>query len=127
MDDASWFKQHWKLLVNLLTIVALLGLAYAIRDQLVTTFSNLGKVKAWALFLLVPIEALNYHAPTRLYQKLVAMVDEKLSYAKLFKASLELNFVNHVFPSGGVAGISYFGLTLRRLGVRGTKATLVQT
>jgi uncharacterized protein (TIRG00374 family) len=43
------------------------------------------------------------------------------------RASLELNFVNHVFPSGGVSGISYFGLRLKAMGVRGAQSTLVQT
>ena len=43
------------------------------------------------------------------------------------KLSLELNFVNHVFPSGGVSGISYFSFRLRSFGIRGTKAALIQT
>jgi uncharacterized protein (TIRG00374 family) len=45
----------------------------------------------------------------------------------MVKVSLELNFVNHVFPSGGVTGISYFGLRMRGIGARGAQATLVQT
>lgn len=42
------------------------------------------------------------------------------------KASLELNFVNHVFPSGGVTGLSYFSLRLRDgRELSGAKATSV--
>ncbi|MGH7193322.1 MAG: lysylphosphatidylglycerol synthase transmembrane domain-containing protein, partial [Candidatus Saccharimonadales bacterium] len=75
---------------------------------------------------LIPVELLNYHAQTRMYQRLFAIVGNKLSYKFLFKASLELNFVNHVFPSGGVTGLSYFTLRLRE-GKRlsGGKATFI--
>jgi len=62
---------------------------------------------------MLPIEALNYHAQARLYQRLFGLVGNKLTYRYLYRASLELNFVNHVFPSGGVTGLSYFSLRLR--------------
>lgn len=114
MNNKSWFIRHWKLVVNLITLAALVILIYAIRAQLGDTFRNLAKVNAWALLLLLPVEALNYHAQARMYQRLFAIVGNKLSYKYLFRASLELNFVNHVFPSGGVTGLSYFTLRLRQ-------------
>jgi uncharacterized protein (TIRG00374 family) len=100
MTEKNWFAQHWKLVLNLVTLAALVLLIYLIRDQIVDTFRNLGHVNASALLLL--------------YQRLFAIVGNRLSYKKLFKTSLELNFVNHVFPSGGVTGISYFTLRLRQ-------------
>ncbi len=127
MNIKRFLKRRWKLLLNIFTIAALALLAVALRHQLATTLDNLTKVNAWVLLLIIPIEALNYHSQTKMYQGLFASVDEKLSYGNLMRASLELNFVNHVFPSGGVSGISYFGFKMREFGVRGTKATLVQT
>src|SRR3982751_1646253 len=126
MSKNGWFGRRWKLILNLVTLAALAILIYAIRDQLGDTFRNLSQVNWWVLLLMLPIEALNYHAQTRLYQKLFGLVGNKLSYKYLFRASLELNFVNHVFPSGGVTGLSYFSLRLRQ-GHRltGAKATLV--
>ena len=119
--------QHWKLVLNLVTLVALVVVVYAIRGQLGDTFRNLAHVNAWALLLLIPVEALNYHAQAKLYQGLFGLVGNKLPYKFLYKTSLELNFVNHVFPSGGVTGISYFGVRLRDGKViSGGKATLVQ-
>ncbi|HET7059788.1 MAG TPA: lysylphosphatidylglycerol synthase transmembrane domain-containing protein [Candidatus Saccharimonadales bacterium] len=114
MAEQSWVRKHWKLIVNLMTLVALVVLVYLIRDQIADTFHNLGQVHAIALLLLIPVEFLNYHAQARLYQRLFAIVGNKLSYKFLFKASLELNFVNHVFPSGGVTGISYFTFRMRQ-------------
>jgi uncharacterized protein (TIRG00374 family) len=61
-----------------------------------------------------------------MYQGLFALVGNKLKYKFLFRTSLELNFVNQVFPSGGVTGISYFGVRLRNNEITGGKATLIQ-
>ena len=125
--SSSYFKRHWKVLLNLATVIALAVLVYAIRDQLAETLANLQHVNLWILLLIVPIEALNYHAQVKLYQKLFAIVGNKLSYKFLFRAALELNFVNHVFPSGGVSGISYFGLRMKKdQEITASKATLVQ-
>lgn len=112
--EKSFWSRHWKLAVNVITLVALAVLVYAVRKDIATTFENLAQVHAWALLLLLPVEFLNYHAQARMYQRLFAIVGNRLSYKFLFLASLELNFVNHVFPSGGVTGLSYFTLRLRQ-------------
>ncbi len=127
MSEPNFFKRNWKLLVNILTIVALAILVYAIRDQLVDTIQNLRKVNGWVLLLIIPLEAIGYHAQAKLYQQMFNSVGTKLSYKSMMKVSLELNFVNHVFPSGGVSGISYFGLRMKALGAKASQATLVQT
>ncbi len=119
-------KSRWKLILNIVTVVLLALLVYGSRDKLSQTLGNLRHVNGWVLLLLLPIEALNYHAQARLYQRLFSLVGTKLDYWYLFRTSLELNFVNHVFPSGGAAGVSYFGVTVRKGDeVSGGKATLV--
>ncbi len=122
----SFLVKRWKLVLNIATVVALLILLYFIRGDLETTFRNLLRVNGWALVLMVPFEALNYHYQTKLYQRLFEIVGNKFNYSHLLKASLELNFVNHVFPSGGIAGISYFSLRLRDKEITGAKASMVQ-
>jgi hypothetical protein len=124
---STYVKQNWKLLLNLITILALVGLIFAIRSQLHETIDNLFRVNAWALLLIFPVQFLNYDAQARLYQGLFKVVGNNLRYWTMFRTSLELNFVNHVFPSGGVTGISYFGLRVRDGGkITGAKATVVQ-
>ncbi len=126
MSEHHWLRRRWKLVLNVVTIIALGIVIYLIRDQLAATIKNVTHVHIWVLLLMIPIEALNYHAQTRLYQRLFALVGNKLSYSNLYQASLELNFVNHVFPSGGVTGMSYFSLRLRAgQKLTGAKATLV--
>lgn len=126
MSNGSYLKKHWKLALNIATVGALVLLAYAVRHQLAETIGNLSRVNVWALLLLLPVEWLNYVAQAKLYQGLFGVVGNRISYKFLFKASLELNFVNNVFPSGGVSGISYFGMRMRSKEISGGKATVVQ-
>jgi uncharacterized protein (TIRG00374 family) len=125
MSETSFLKRRWKLLLNILTIFALLILIYAVRHQLDSTIRNFSNVDIIVLLLIIPIEWVNYHAQAKLYQGLFNLVGDKLSYSFLFKASLELNFVNNIFPSGGVSGISYFGVRMRNKEMTGGRATLV--
>jgi hypothetical protein len=127
MPEKSIIRKHWKLILNVVTIIALVALVYAIRTQLGSTIRNLTHIDAWALVLIIPIEVIDYHAQTKMYQKLFAVVGNKLGYGYLFARSLELNLVNHLFPSGGVTGISYFGVRVSaNKDISGGKATLIQ-
>ncbi len=120
-------KKRWKLILNIVTVGALVVLCYIIRDQIMLTINNLTKVNAYALLLIIPIELLNYDAYTRMYRYLFNILGSKTSYKEMYKVALELNMVNHVFPSGGVSGFSYFSIRLKKLGISSGKATLVQT
>lgn len=127
MSEKAFLKKRWKLLLNIVTVIALIALVYFLRAQIASTIDNLTHVNAWALLLLIPIEILNYHTQAKMYQSLFGIVGNKLSYRYLYKAALELNFINHVFPSGGVTGISYFGVKISsNKEITGGKATLIQ-
>ena len=126
MSEELKKKIPWKLLVNAITVLALVGLVYLARDQIVETVSNVGNLKKFALFLMLPAQILNYHAYSQMYQDLFYILDKRVRYLKMFRLQLELNFVNTVFPSGGVTGVSYFGDRMRSMGVSGGQSTLVQ-
>jgi uncharacterized protein (TIRG00374 family) len=106
--------------------LALAGLIYAVRRQIGETIHNFGRINV-AVLLLIPVwQAINYHAYTKMYQHFLNIFGNNVPYKSMFRAQLELNFVNNVFPSGGVSGVSYFGYKMRTLGVTAGKATLVQ-
>jgi uncharacterized protein (TIRG00374 family) len=126
MAETSYFRRNWKVILNIVTVLALIILIVAIRGQFKTTFENLFKVHIWALLLMPLTQALNYDAQTRLYRDLFAIVGNKLSYKELYKSALALNYVNTLFPSGGVSGISYFGARLKRDDITSPKASAVQ-
>lgn len=130
MDDAnteqSFWQRRWKLILNIVTVGALVILAIAIHKQIGQTFANLTHINLLVILALILIEAWNYDAQARLYRSLFGVFGNKLSYKFLYKLSLELNFINLVFPSGGVSGISYFGIRMRSGEVTAGRATLVQ-
>lgn len=120
-------SNRWRQLLTLFTLVALGLLIFFLRDQIVETFSNLGRVNSAILLFIIVWQILNYHTYAKLYQGLYDILGTKIKYGSLYKVSVELNFVNHVFPSAGVAGFSYFGLRMRQFGASAAKSTLVQT
>jgi len=125
MSETHWLRRRWKLIVNIVTVLALIGLVIALHEQVIDVFKRIDEVKWWLLLLIIPLEILNYDAQANVYKKLFAIVGNKVSYRHMYRVALELNFVNHVFPSGGVSGISYFGLRMKSKHVTGAKGTLV--
>lgn len=119
-------KARWKVILNIATFLGFAVLIVALRSQIVDSFKTIGHIRWWWL-LLIPIwQVLNYDAYARQNKDLFAILGSKIRYRYLYKVNLELNFVNHVFPSGGVSGFSYFSLRLRKKGVSGAQASLVQ-
>lgn len=118
--------QRWKTYVTIFTLAALVVSVYALRQQILQVFDDLGKVNVWALALMPFVQLLNYHSYAKMYQYLYHSLGETVEYRKLMRLQSELVFVNHVFPSGGVTGISYFGLRMREQGVSAGKSTLIQ-
>lgn len=123
---STFFSRRWKLLLNIVTILAIVLFLYVGRDQLKQTWENIEDVRWWILFLIIPIQMANYDAQARLYRSLFMIVGNKYSYRQMYETALELNFVNLLFPSGGVSGISYFGARMRSETVTAGKAALVQ-
>src|SRR4029078_1478401 len=97
-------RSRWRLVLTSVTVVALIILIYGLRDDIKGVIDNLGKVNTWALLLIIPIEFLNYDAYSRFYVGLFKILGSKVRYRDMYKLNLELNFVNHVLPSGGVSG-----------------------
>jgi uncharacterized protein (TIRG00374 family) len=119
-------RSKWRLALTLITFVALGVLIYGVRKDIGGVIENLGKVNTLALLLIIPIELLNYDAYSRMYVGLFKILGQRVRYKDMFKINLELNFVNHILPSGGISGISYFTVRMRAYGVSGPKSTLSQ-
>lgn len=122
----KFLARNWRGILNLITLIALGVLIFAIHDQIMQTLRTIKHINYWALLLIIPLQLWNYDSYTRLYRTLFDRLGSHVSYRSLFRVSLELNFINHVFPSGGVSGFSFFGLRMKEYGVRSSAATMVQ-
>lgn len=120
------FSNRVKLIINIVTIIALAVLLYVSWPQIVNGLKEIGGAKWGVIFMMIPMQLLNYFAVAKLYQSYFKANGQHLSTKLMYKVALELNFVNHVFPSGGVAGFSYLGLRLRKHGIAVSRTTLAQ-
>lgn len=126
MAEEKRRAKRWKIIVNTVTFVAFALLIYLVRHEIIDTLKQIDDVKWWALLIMVPAQALNFYAYALMYDDLLRFLGTKIKRTTLFRTTLELNLVNHVFPSGGVSGFSYFSLRLRKYGVTAGKSTLIQ-
>jgi putative heme transporter len=119
-------KRDVKFWINVLTFVALLGLIIISWRAIIEAFKKLSDLNASALLLMIPLQLINYYCVARLYKDYFKSVGENLKTSTMYAIALELNFVNHVFPSGGVSGFSYLSLRLKQSGISTAKSTLAQ-
>lgn len=125
-EEIKHKQSRWRLILTAGAFIALAILIYGLRHQINEVITDLGKINAWILLLIIPLKLINLDAYTRLYRNLFDILGNKVAYKSLYKVALELNFVNSILPSGGVSGVSYFSLRMRGQGVTTAKATLVQ-
>lgn len=126
-ESPSFWRRNWRTLLTLVTFIALGAFVYALRHKIFETLQNLEDVNVSILLAMPLFQLGHYHFVALFYRRLFRILDEYVRYRFLLKTSLELNFVNLVFPSGGISGFSYFSLRMRTKGVSAGKATLVQT
>ena len=98
------------------------------RHHLVEAWHLVGQTNLLILSLLVPVQFLSYYASTEIFFTYLRARGQlkQTSTLQATGMSLELNFVNHVFPSGGVSGMSYMIWRLGKLGVNAGQATMAQ-
>lgn len=114
-----------------LTAITLVLLAFVVVlawPEIVQAWQLLDRINLWILALLIPIQFFSYYATGgMIFSYLRAKDDLKdVSRWRMTRIALELNFVNHILPSGGAAGFSYLGWVLSRLGVRPGRSTMAQ-
>lgn len=113
--------------VSIATIVFLLAVLFFARHDIEQAYSLLGQVNLWILMLLVPLQFVSYYAAGEMiFAYLKRQKHLKISSLMLTRLALEMNFVNHVLPSGGVSGISYMGWRLKHFGVSASRSTTAQ-
>lgn len=115
-----------RMIFTWITILAMVLLAYFLREQILETIRNLGKVNAYILLALIPLHVASYYSQAKLYQGILRVLGERFRTKSMYRLTLELNFINNVFPSGGVSGFSYLPYRLKEDGITTGRATLVQ-
>lgn len=118
--------KRWKSVFTMVTFVALLGTAYALRAQIAETIRNLQHANLWLVAFIIPLAGCNHYFQGKLYQGLFRILGERFRTTSMMRLSLELNLVNNVFPSAGVSGFSYLSIRMKGEKVSTATATMVQ-
>ncbi len=114
--------------VSLVTLTALLLILFIARHEVAIAWKLLGSVNLWILWLIIPVQFISFYGVGNIIFEYLRAKHELKNTGRLELArmALELNFVNHVLPSGGVSGFSYLGWRLSKLGVSPGRATMAQ-
>lgn len=116
-------------ILSIVTLALLLIIIIASRKEILHAWHLLSKVDPWILLLLVPLQFLSYYAAGEMMFEYLRDKEpemKKVSRLTTARMALELNFVNHILPSGGVSGISYMTWRLNKLGISTARAAMSQ-
>lgn len=122
------YQFHARYLFVGAAIIAFGVIAWANRSDIVAVWSSLGDLRLSVLILLPVIQLLSYDSNAKFYLNFMRSLGHEADYKRLYEVSLGLNFVNQVFPSGGISGFSYFGYSLKHSSneIPAGQSTLIQ-
>lgn len=115
-------------IISLITLLLLCLMIYFARHEIYHAWQLIGSVDIWILSLLIPAQIIVYLAGGEMMFSYLRYKNaiKKTPVRTQGRMALELNFVNHILPSGGVSGISYMTWRLSKLGVSAGTATMSQ-
>lgn len=112
----------------MITLLFIAVIIFFSRHSLLHAYQLLEQVNIWILLLLVPGQMVVFYAAGEMifsYLRAKKSIDH-VPPLELVRMSLEMNFVNHILPSGGVSGVSYMGWRLSKYGVSPGRAMMAQ-
>ncbi|MEI7539204.1 MAG: lysylphosphatidylglycerol synthase transmembrane domain-containing protein [Candidatus Saccharibacteria bacterium] len=114
--------------LNVITVFLLALVVFFGWKEIVRAWGVMGDANLFILAIMVPIQIFSYYAVGEIiFSYLRSRGNLKdTSRWQMARMALELNFVNHILPSGGAAGFSYLGWVLSRHGVSAGRATMAQ-
>ena len=114
--------------LSLVSVVILALVLYFSRHEIEKAWGLLGQANLWLLVLLLPLQFGVYYAGGEMifsYLRKKKLIHH-VSRFEQARIALELNLVNHIFPSGGISGISYTTWRMSKLGVNSASSTFAQ-
>jgi uncharacterized protein (TIRG00374 family) len=121
-------KMSFRSWLTIITVLLLATVVVVAWPEIVKAYQLLDTINLAILALIIPVQLFSYYATGgMIFSYLRAKGDlERMSRWRIARIALELNFVNHILPSGGAAGFSYLGWILSQFGVKPGRATMAQ-
>jgi len=121
-------KLSFRAWLTIITLVLLSVVVIAAWPEIKKAAGLLSQVNISILFLLIPLQFASYYATGGMIFSYLRAKGEikQMSHGSMTRLALELNFVNHILPSGGAAGFSYLAWVLNRYKVPVSRSTMAQ-
>lgn len=116
--DKPKFKISFRTILSILTLVLIIYVVYSNWNDIREAVSHIGETNILILLLLIPEQLFMYFCCGQMFFSYMrAKKDaQKISPWTLMRVSLELNFVNHAVPAGGLGGLGYITWRLKPFG-----------
>lgn len=121
-------KLSFRAWLSIFTLSLIVVIVFFSRHELVQAWKLLEQVNIWILLLLIPGQIFVYFVGGEMmfsYLRAKGSI-RHIRGSELTRMSLEMNFVNHILPSGGVSGISYMTWRLGHYKIPPGRATMAQ-
>lgn len=112
------FHLSFRTILTILTLVLLIYVIYSNWSDILEAINHLGETNILVLLLLIPEQLFMYYCCGQMFFSYLASKKstKKVSAWTLMRVSLELNFVNHAVPAGGLGGLGYVTWRLKPFG-----------
>ncbi len=112
------FKLSFRTILSILTFILIIYVVYKNFGDIKEAISHIGETNILILLLLIPEQLFMYFCCGQMFFSYMrAKKDAKrISPWTLMQVSLELNFVNHAVPAGGLGGLGYITWRLKPFG-----------
>lgn len=117
-----------KTIISWVTLGLVALILFLSRHELERAWGLLSTVNLWILALTLPLMLFTFYAASEIiftYLQAKGSI-RPTRWHERARMALELNFVNHTLPSGGVSGISYMTWRLGKIGVSPGRAASAQ-
>ncbi len=118
MDKKKQSKLSFRTVLTVLTLALIIYVVYSNWSDIIEAINHLGETNILVLLLLIPEQLFMYFCCGQMFFSYMAAKKDakKVSSWTLMRVSLELNFVNHAVPAGGLGGLGYITWRLKPFG-----------
>lgn len=112
------FRISFRTILSVLTFILIIYVVLANLEDIKSAFGEISKTNIIILLLLIPEQLFMYFCCGQMFFSYMAAKKDtkKVSAWTLMRVSLELNFVNHAVPAGGLGGLGYITWRLKPFG-----------
>ncbi len=114
-------------ILSIVTFILIAIVVWNMRAELKSAVDYLLHTNIVVILLLIPEQLFMYYCAGQMFFSYMATKKDakKISNLELMRISLELNFMNHAVPSGGISGLGYVAWRLKPYGATPAQASFM--